>query len=174
MDAIQDQILLELQRIEEDAMHSAANQFALGQQYRAVELLAGIPASVLAAVAGVTALASTTGRVAAGVIALVAAGLGALVTFLGAAERSSRATAAGNEYLAVQKEARRTRLIDAHLLDAASLREQLRELTDRAHAQNLAAQPPNLLARTRGKRSVERGDRAYAADVSGHDDATNR
>lgn len=167
------EITVELERLEEDSVHSAANQFALGQQYRMIELVAGVPASVLAAVAGVTALASTTGRVTAGIVALVSAGLGALVTFLGAADRSARASAAGNEYLAIQKEARRTRLIDSQLVDAATLREMLRTLTDRVHAQNLAAQPPNVLARRFGRRSVERGDRVHIVDVRGAGNAQN-
>ena len=84
------EILRELQRVEESAEHSMANQFALGQQYRTVDLIAGIPATALAAIAGVTALASTTGRVTAGIIALVAAGLSAIVAFLGAARRGAQ------------------------------------------------------------------------------------
>lgn len=157
-------ILLELQRVEESAKHSMASQFALGQQYRTVDLIAGIPATALAAIAGVTALASATGRITAGIIALVAAGLSAIVAFLGAAQRASQATAAGNEYLAIVNDARRARLIDVALLDSAGARDLLRSLTDRAHEQNKAAQPPNVIARWIGKRSIARGDREHQVD----------
>lgn len=159
------EILRELQRVEESAEHSMANQFALGQQYRTVDLMAGIPATALAAIAGVTALASTTGRVTAGIIALVAAGLSAIVAFLGAARRGAQATAAGNEYLAIVNDARRARLIDIDLVDVVAARELLRGLTDRAHEQNKTAQPPNVVARWLGKRSIERGDRQHHVDT---------
>lgn len=56
------EIAVELERLEEALVHSAANQFALGQQYRMIEPVAGIPATILAAAADLTALASTTGR----------------------------------------------------------------------------------------------------------------
>jgi hypothetical protein len=42
----------------------------------------GLPATILAAVSGATGLASQSGRIAAGIIALVAAGFAATVTFL--------------------------------------------------------------------------------------------
>lgn len=157
-------ITAELKRVEEDSQHSAASQFALAQQFRSVELVAGIPSTALAAVAGVAALADTTNRVAAGVIALVAAGLGAVVVFVGAASQSARASSAGNTYLAIAADARRARQIDLLLLTTAESRELLASLTARAQKQNLAAQPPNMLARWAGKRSVERGDRVHAVD----------
>jgi hypothetical protein len=50
--------------------------------YSRMYYLLGLPAAILAAIAGATALASTTGRIAAGVIALVSSALSAAVTFL--------------------------------------------------------------------------------------------
>lgn len=63
----------------------------------------GLPAAILAAVAGATALASTAGRVPAGIIALVSAGLTAAATFLDSATRqtSYENLAAGWQVLAV-------------------------------------------------------------------------
>jgi hypothetical protein len=64
--------------------------------------IVGLPAAILAAVAGATALASTTGRVAAGIIALISAGLTAAATFLDSATRQTRCEnlAAGWDVLA--------------------------------------------------------------------------
>ena len=50
--------------------------------YSRLYYLLGLPAAILAAIAGATALASTTGRIAAGVIALASSALSAAVTFL--------------------------------------------------------------------------------------------
>ncbi|WP_279579199.1 hypothetical protein [Fodinicola feengrottensis] len=69
----------EFQRLEESAMYSAQNQFEVAKQWRGVNLMLGLPASVLAAVSGATALASTTGRLWAGLLALAAAAFGAIL-----------------------------------------------------------------------------------------------
>jgi hypothetical protein len=56
----------------------------------------------LAAIAGATALATTSGRTVVGIIALIAAGLSAVTTTLNAAQPTEQAQAAGNLYLALQ------------------------------------------------------------------------
>jgi hypothetical protein len=53
----------------------------------------GLPAAVLAVVAGATGLASTAGRIPAAIIALVAAGLVAAVTFLNSEDNQRRNSA---------------------------------------------------------------------------------
>jgi len=60
-----------------------------------VNLWVGVPAALLAAVAGVTALASTTGRIVAGIVAVAAAGFGAVAATLNAPKRAEVAEAAG-------------------------------------------------------------------------------
>jgi hypothetical protein len=70
----------ELHRLEESAMYSAQVQFEAAKQWRGLNLALGVPASVLAAVSGATALTATTGRIIAGVLALVSAGFGAILT----------------------------------------------------------------------------------------------
>src|SRR3954462_6221857 len=100
----------ELRRLEESAMYSAQIQFEQAKRWRGVNLMLGIPASALAAVSGATALASTTGRVAAGIIALVAAGFGGILTTVNASHRTTQASAAANAYLEIQTAARQARL----------------------------------------------------------------
>jgi hypothetical protein len=85
----------ELERIEEGAEYSSNSQFEQAKLWRGTNLVLGVPAAVLAAVAGGTALASTAGRVVAGVLALCAAGLGAVMTTLNAARRAEQAHVAG-------------------------------------------------------------------------------
>lgn len=89
-------ISTELARIEEGAEYSSNSQFEQAKLWRGTNLVLGVPAAVLAAVAGATALASTAGRVAAGILALCAAGLGAVMTTLNAARRAEQAHVAGN------------------------------------------------------------------------------
>lgn len=55
-----------------------------------VHVAIGLPAAILAAVAGVSALISTTGRIPAGIIAIISAGLGSAATFLDSQGRQEK------------------------------------------------------------------------------------
>ncbi|MGY1838440.1 MULTISPECIES: SLATT domain-containing protein [unclassified Modestobacter] len=154
----------ELRRLEESAMYSAQIQFEQAKRWRGVNLALGVPASALAALSGATALASTTGRVAAGIIALVAAGFGGILTTVNAAHRTTQASAAANAYLEVQTAARQARLVDLPHLTIEEARAVLAELTSRRDEQNKTAEPPSRRAYRRGSKNIQRGAQSYAVD----------
>ncbi len=60
------------------------------RMYASLYYIFGLPAAVLAAIAGATALASTTGRVVAGIIALTSSALSAAVVFLDSGKQRDR------------------------------------------------------------------------------------
>jgi hypothetical protein len=91
-----DAINTELSNVEESAKWSAQGQFEQAKLWRATHLVLGVPSATPAAIAGATAIASTTGRVAAGIVALVSAGLGAVAASLDAAGRAESAQTSGN------------------------------------------------------------------------------
>jgi hypothetical protein len=105
-------IAVELRRLEESAMYGAQMQFEQAKRWRGVNLWLGLPASTLAAVSGATALAAATGRIAAGILALVSAAFGAVLTTVNASHRTNQAASAGNGYVAIQTAARQLRTID--------------------------------------------------------------
>ncbi len=154
----------ELHRIEEAAMFAAQAQFEQAKYWRAVNLALGVPAAVLAAVAGGTALASTAGRVAAGIIALVAAGLTAITTTLNAAQRTEQAQAAGNLYLALQSDARIARETDLPRQSFDEGRAALSDLRVRQDEINQSSALPARYAYWRAKKNVERGGQQYEID----------
>ncbi|GAA1723118.1 hypothetical protein GCM10009765_83850 [Fodinicola feengrottensis] len=154
----------EFQRLEESAMYSAQNQFEVAKQWRGVNLMLGLPASVLAAVSGATALASTTGRLWAGLLALAAAAFGAILTTINASHRTNQAAAAANAYLAIQTAARQARLLDLHSSDLDDARNTLAEITARRDEQNKTAEPPNKWARRRAQKSIGSGGQTYGID----------
>jgi hypothetical protein len=154
----------ELHRIEESCMYSAQIQFEQTKQWRAVNLGLGVPASVLAAVAGATALAATTGRIAAGIIALAAAGFGAVLTTVNAAHRMNTASSAANAYLEIQTAARQAREIDLPMWDLDEARAALGELTARRDEQNKTAEPPSRRSYKRAQKNIEDGGQSYAID----------
>ena len=102
----------ELRRLEESAMFSSQAQFEQTKQWRGINLGLGLPASLLAAAAGATALAATAGRITAGILAIAAAGFGAVLTTINASHHMNQAAAAANAYLEIQTAARQAREID--------------------------------------------------------------
>ncbi|UUA05222.1 MULTISPECIES: SLATT domain-containing protein [Streptomyces] len=154
----------ELRRLEESAMYSAQTQFETAKHWRGVHLMMGIPTSLLAAVAGTTALVESTGRIAAGILALVSAGISAVMTTVNAPLRMSHATGCANAYLEVQTAARQARTVDLPVLPVDEARLVLAELTARRDEQNRAADPPGRRAYRRAQANIGRGGQTYAVD----------
>lgn len=145
-------------------MYSAQNQFEQAKQWRGVNLIFGLPASVLAAVSGATALASTAGRVWAGLLALGAAAFGAVLTTVNASHRTNQASSAANAYLEIQTAARQARLLDLPVADIEDVRATLAEITARRDEQNKTAEPPNRWARRRAQKNITEGGQTYEVD----------
>jgi hypothetical protein len=156
----------ELQRIEESAMWSAQGQFEQAKLWRSLNLMLGIPASALAAVSGVTALASTAGRVPAGVVAIAAAAIGTVLTTINAGQKAAKATAAANAYLEIQTAARQARLLDLPSLNMEAVRSLVAKLTARRNEVNKAADPINRIAYLRAKKVLAAGGQEYAVDTA--------
>ena len=123
------------------------------------------PASVLAAVSGATALTATTGRIVAGILALVSAGFGAILTTLNSAHRMNQAAAAANAYLEVQTAARQARIVDLPYQSIEEARATLGELTARRDEQNKTVEPPNRRAYRKGKKNISDGGQTYEIDA---------
>jgi hypothetical protein len=94
-------LLKELEVVQQKSEFTADLQFAVAERWRRIELWLGIPAAGLAAIAGAAALASTAGRVPAGIVALVSAALGATLAFLNPSQRTLRASEAANDQRAI-------------------------------------------------------------------------
>jgi hypothetical protein len=154
----------ELKRIEESATYSSQSQFAQAKLWQGVNLAVGLPAALLAAISGGTALAGLVGKDAAAGMALGAAAFAALALTLNASERARQSHAAANAYLALLGLARRLRTVA--LLDLAfeEARDQLGELARRQDEINQAAPIPSRWAFWRGRKNVERGGTTYEVD----------
>ena len=161
----------ELQRLEESAQYSAQSQFEQSKRWRVINLWLGVPASSLAAVAGATALVTAAGRVAAGLIALASAGLGAILTTINASHRMNQASSAANAYLEIQTAARQAREIDLSAWTVEEARSALAELTARRDEQNKTAEVPSRRAYLRGKANIDAGQQSYAVDTAAEERA---
>jgi hypothetical protein len=154
----------ELRRIEESAMYSAQCQFEETKRWRAVHLLLGVPATLLAAVAGTTALVDSTGRTAAGILALISSGLGAVLTTVNAPQRTAHAAASANAYLEIQTAARQHREIDLEHWTPEEARRAVAGLTARRDEQNATAEVPGRRAYRKAQANLRAGTQTYAVD----------
>ncbi|MFF9070259.1 SLATT domain-containing protein [Streptomyces sp. NPDC014891] len=154
----------EFRRLEESAMWSAQCQFEEGKRWRATHWLLGLPATLLAAVAGTTALVESTGATAAGILALLSAGLGAVLTTVNAPQRATQAITAANAYLAIQTAARQHREIDLPDWSPVEAREALAALTTRRDEQNAGAEPPSRRAYRKARANMGAGGQTYSVD----------
>jgi hypothetical protein len=157
-------IVDELSRIEEAAMYSAQSQFSSGKFWRGLNLLLGVPAAALAAVAGTTILAGAVSDKTGAVIALIAAALTGVMTTVNAAQRAEQSQVSGNAYLALQGDARVLRTVDIPTVEPAEARQHLEELVQRRKAINETAPVPAFFAYRQGKKNIERGRQDYEVD----------
>ncbi|WP_329167201.1 SLATT domain-containing protein (plasmid) [Streptomyces sp. NBC_01717] len=154
----------EFLRLEESATYSAQTQFEQAKRWRALHWALGIPTTLLAAVAGTTALVESAGSTAAGILALLSAGLGAVLTTVNAPQRAGHAAASANAFLEIQTAARQHREIDLPDCALAEAREVLAALTVRRDEQNAKAEVPSRRAYSRAKANVRAGAQTYAVD----------
>jgi hypothetical protein len=157
-------IAAELSRIEEGATYSSQTQFSSSKFWRGLNLVLGVPAATLAAIAGTTVLADSSSAKTGAIIALISAALTAVMTTLNAAQRAEQSRAAANAYLALQGDARLMRNIDLPGLAREEARKRLEELVQRRNAINETAPVPAFLAYLFGKRNIEKGRQRYGVD----------
>lgn len=138
-------------------MWSAQGQFEQAKEWQRLNLWLGSLAASSAAVSGALVLASSGFDIVGGVLALFAAGGGAVLTVVNASQRATVASAAANAYLEIQNAARRARLVDAPWADVETSRPLLEGLTERMDEQNRSAEPISPRAYRRARRNIKAG-----------------
>ena len=101
----------------------------------------------------------------AGLIAVVAAGMGAIAASLGAPQTKERAAVAATAYRALQQDARIFVKIDLSRLDEDEARERLSELVSRSQQLNRESALPSDRAWRKAKSKIEAGAQQYEADA---------
>lgn len=146
----------ELVLIQVQTNHIASMQFVQARIWHAVNLLLGLPAAGVAAVAGGLALSSTSHAAIVGILALTSATIGSFQTVVGAQRRQANAERSGNSYLEVRNAARRLAELDLRDLSYEQARRRLEELAMRQDEINRSADPPSSIAIHYGRRYAER------------------
>lgn len=153
----------ESERIEEDCLYSSRGHFEAAASWSRAHYRIGVPAAILAAVAGGSALADNV-TIAAGVGLLVTA-LSALAVFLNPSDRSHQHHAAGTRFNEVRNKARVFREIDLRTgPEPTRLAEDLKGLGMARDELNKASPQIPRWAFERARRSIEAGEAAYRVD----------
>lgn len=155
----------EAKRVEEAAKWSGQGQFEQAKIWRGSNLVLGVPASGLAAVAGAAGLATAAGRYVAAVMALVSSAFGAVMTSLNLARRIEQAQTAANAYLALQQDARVFYQVDLDEFESyEEARAGLAELVARQQEINKSAPIPSKRAYKKAGENIEGGGQTYEVD----------
>ncbi|WP_417491614.1 SLATT domain-containing protein [Maricaulis sp.] len=153
----------ELSRIEEDCIHSAKAQFNGAARLNGWHWTLGGSAAVLSAVVSASLIGNYPWVT--GLLALLAAILTAVLTFIKPAERAANHQDAGNQYLAIRNEARRLRKL--HLPNWSGLpagTEFIEVLAGRHDDLNRSAIPPTQADFIKARQGIEAGEAAYLVD----------
>src|SRR5271166_3155272 len=101
-----DEVRKEAERVLESAKYASETQFAYAQRWRRVDRWIGSAAAALAAVAGIGGLSQVFSARWAGLIAVLAAGVGAIAASIGAPQTKEKAAGSATSYRALQQDAR--------------------------------------------------------------------
>lgn len=152
-------------RIGEDSLHSAKSHFASAEHWGWLHLAVGIPTTLVAAVAGVSALNDYPKL--GGILAIAVAALSALATFLNPSGRQNAHLLAGNQYQALRNAARIFCEIDLADPDEESKwRQTLGKLADRRDELNMSSPQVWSCAFVKARARIAAGETEYEVDRS--------
>lgn len=153
----------ELERIEEDCIHSGKAHFNAAERWTAYHYWLGLPSVILSGLAG-TAFFSDKTEIG-GVMASCVAILTAIQTFLKPSERAASHKAAGDQYLGLRNDARVFRQIRiTHACDDQAAIDGLDEFTKRRRELNVAS--PQFANRDfrKAKAGIDAGEAQHLVD----------
>lgn len=134
MNKILEVIGRESMEIEKEAAIAAHSHFLSSRRWDNTHLSLGIPSTILAAIAGVTAFTGLPDLIT-GVVAMIAAALSAVNTFLSPGDRATSHRSANTTFSEIRRQASLLRDVDLQLAErgdeeaAKQLADQLRELS---------------------------------------------
>ena len=144
-------------------MYSSRGHFEAERFWSRVHHWIGVPAALVGGVAGVSAFNQET--LLAGSLAVVAAALAALATFLNPSARAAGHHTAGTKYLSLRNESRFLRETWPNPSDVIPLCDTLAILVQRRNELNESSPPIPRHAFKAARKRVERGEAKYEVDV---------
>lgn len=155
-------LVKEARRIHEDALYSYKGHYEGAQAWAVRHLWIGIPTTVVAAAAGVTAIANQTLISAA--LSLAVAVTSAVFTFLNPQDRAGGHLRAGNAFKALRNDARIFCEVKSLHTPIAELEKMLDELNARRTELSIDSPQVPRSAYERARKGIEAGESAYEVD----------
>lgn len=156
------QIEDELERIEEDAIHTGKTHFNAASRWHTYHYWIGVP-TVLLSAASTFAFFKSNPLIGGGLAAVVTA-LAALQTFLKPWERAASHKASGDQYLALKNDARVYRKIKLSVTSDDEAVEGLEALSGRRNQLNTGCPPFADRDRKKARADIEKGETVYDVD----------
>ncbi|MGE3796396.1 MAG: SLATT domain-containing protein [Thermomicrobiales bacterium] len=156
---------IELDRVREDATFSAKGHFNASMRWGQANYILGVPAAVLSAIAGVSALSQFNHHnTVAGVLAIIVAAITGISTFLNPSERAANHYTFGNRFNSLKNRCRLVVEIDGPTMASSSLRARLAELCAERDELNASAPQIPSWAYSRARKGIGDGESDYSAD----------
>lgn len=163
---LKDRVRNELERIEEDCIHSGKAHFNAGDRWNRYHMFLGVPAVILSALAG-AAFFKDYPEIA-GIMSSVVAILTALMTFLKPSERAASHKSSGDQYLTLRNDARvlRTIKLDVTCDDPAAIAN-LDDITKRRNELNQASIQVARRDFAKARKGIDEGEAEHRIDREG-------
>jgi hypothetical protein len=156
-------IIKEADRIEEDTLYSAKSQWETARELGWLHLALGIPATITAAVAGISIVSDD--KVIGAIFAGASAVMTALLTFLDPKSKANAHRQAGGIFKAISNDARVFREVTCQgATPVSELEAMLGKLNQRRNDGNASAPQPTRWAFARARKGIEKGEAKYRAD----------
>ncbi|HED37622.1 MAG TPA: SLATT domain-containing protein [Ignavibacteria bacterium] len=160
-----EKITYEAKRIEEDSLYSAKGHFYTGQRWVKVNLWLGSISVIFSAIAGASALSQFDyHNIIAGSLAIIVAGLTAIVTFLNPNERASVHLKAGNKYSALKNDTRIFYNIEMNEIGDKETFDSLQKLNAQRNKLNIETHQIPKWAFKKARKGIEEGESKYKVD----------
>ena len=160
-----EKIIKEVKRIEENSLYSSKGHFYAAQFWTNLHLWIGIPTSIMAAVAGASALSQfDNSQIVAGILAILVTVLSAVSTFINPNEKATIHHNAGNRYSSLNNRARIFSEIDAELETDRDLLAKFRSLAEERDKLNDKSPQIPKWAFRKAKKGIEDGEAQYKVD----------
>ena len=166
MEEIKEKIRKEAERIVEDSLYSAKGHFEAASKWRKMHLWLGLPAAVLAALSGVSALTQFDyHNILAAFLAILVTALTSVITFLNPNEKASSHQDAGNKYNSLRNKVRIFHEIDCRGKSSAEeLTERLKEFANLRDELNQNSPQIPREAYEKARKGIKEGEADYEID----------
>lgn len=162
MSNLKNRLIDELDRIEEDALHSMKGHYNASARWRFWHLILGIANVIFSVIAGITAFSQLDTLIKYATI--IVAILTGLTTFLECSQKAENHKTSGHSFLRIKNKARYLKEVKSEMLDEKDFETSVNELLEQKDELNSASLAIPEFAYNKAKKDIKNGDSDYKID----------